>query len=143
MTRDLLVRLQESRITLNILQKTGIGKTVNNLRRLITNEDISGVAKSLLKNWKKLVPGQWRSLSLVSRAIDRFPSRELFAALGERRETHRADDWQWPIVSGRKPHSPEDHRNEQIIRPADLADGRLEHPRRSEVRVCREIDCLF
>lgn len=54
--RDLLVRLQESRITLSILQKTGIGKTVNNLRRIIANEDISTVAKSLLKNWKKLVP---------------------------------------------------------------------------------------
>ena len=55
--RDMLIRLQESRITLSILQKTGIGKTVNNLRRLIANEDISTVAKSLLKNWKKLVPG--------------------------------------------------------------------------------------
>ncbi|CAF1526970.1 unnamed protein product [Rotaria magnacalcarata] len=53
--RDLLVRLQESRITLVILQTTGIGKTVNNLRRLIANEDLSIVAKSLLKNWKKLV----------------------------------------------------------------------------------------
>ena len=53
----MLIRLQESRITLSILQKTGIGKTVNNLRRLIANEDISTVAKSLLKNWKKLVPG--------------------------------------------------------------------------------------
>ncbi|CAF2955457.1 unnamed protein product [Rotaria sp. Silwood2] len=54
--RDLLIRLQESRITLSILQKTGIGKTVNNLRRVIANEDLSTVAKSLLKNWKKLVP---------------------------------------------------------------------------------------
>ncbi|CAF1058316.1 unnamed protein product [Rotaria sordida] len=54
--RDLLNRLQESRITLSILQKTGIGKTVNNLRRVIANEDLSTVAKSLLKNWKKLVP---------------------------------------------------------------------------------------
>ncbi len=55
--RDLLNRLQDSRITLSILQKTGIGKTVNNLRRIIANEDLSTVAKSLLKNWKKLVPG--------------------------------------------------------------------------------------
>jgi hypothetical protein len=30
---------------------------VNNLRRIIANEDLSTVAKSLLKNWKKLVPG--------------------------------------------------------------------------------------
>ncbi len=30
---------------------------MNNLRRIIANEDLSTVAKSLLKNWKKLVPG--------------------------------------------------------------------------------------
>ncbi|CAF0879750.1 unnamed protein product [Rotaria sp. Silwood1] len=53
--RDLLVRLQASRITLSTLQKTGIGKTVNTLRRLIPNEDLSNIAKCLLKNWKKLV----------------------------------------------------------------------------------------
>ncbi|CAF4869444.1 unnamed protein product, partial [Rotaria sp. Silwood1] len=53
--RDLLVRLQASRITLSTLQKTGIGKTVNTLRRLISNEDLSSIAKCLLKNWKKLV----------------------------------------------------------------------------------------
>jgi transcription elongation factor S-II len=52
-----LNRLQDIRITLNILQKTGIGKTVNNLRRIISNEDLSTSAKGLLKNWKKLVPG--------------------------------------------------------------------------------------
>lgn len=56
LTRDLLARLQESRITLSILQRTSIGKTVNNLRRLIQNEEISTVAKGLLKNWKRLVP---------------------------------------------------------------------------------------
>jgi len=56
LARDLLVRLQELRITLSILQKTSIGKTVNNLRRLIANEDLSTRAKGLLKNWKKLVP---------------------------------------------------------------------------------------
>lgn len=54
--RDLLIRLQESRITLALLQKTRIGITVNNLRRVSASEDLSTVAKGLLKNWKKLVP---------------------------------------------------------------------------------------
>ncbi|CAF1061771.1 unnamed protein product [Rotaria magnacalcarata] len=54
--RALLVRFQELRITLMILQKTGIGKTVNELRRATTNEDLSTMAKSLLKQWKKLLP---------------------------------------------------------------------------------------
>ncbi|CAF4046325.1 unnamed protein product [Adineta steineri] len=53
--RDLLNRLQKSRITPGILRKTGIGRTVNNLRRLIGNEDLSTLAKSLLRKWKKLI----------------------------------------------------------------------------------------
>ncbi|CAF0996761.1 unnamed protein product [Adineta steineri] len=53
--RDLLNRLQKSRITLGILRKTGIGRTVNSLRRLIANEDLSTLAKSLLRKWKKLI----------------------------------------------------------------------------------------
>ncbi|CAF4207207.1 unnamed protein product [Adineta steineri] len=53
--RDLLNRLQKSRITPGILRKTGIGRTVNNLRRLISNQDLSTLAKSLLRKWKKLI----------------------------------------------------------------------------------------
>jgi transcription elongation factor S-II len=54
--RDLLVRFEELHVNLIILQKTGIGKTVNELRRATTNEDLSTTAKNLLKKWKKLVP---------------------------------------------------------------------------------------
>ena len=57
LVQDYLGRLQEVRITLSILQRTGIGKTVNNLRRVTNNEQLTTSAKSLLKNWKKLVPG--------------------------------------------------------------------------------------
>jgi transcription elongation factor S-II len=54
--RDLLVRFEELHINLMILQKTGIGKTVNELRRATTSEDLSITAKNLLKKWKKLIP---------------------------------------------------------------------------------------
>lgn len=53
--RELLVRLQERRITLKILQHTGVGKTINELRRATTNEDLITMARNLLKKWKKLV----------------------------------------------------------------------------------------
>lgn len=66
LARDLLARLQDIRITLNILQKTSIGKTVNNLRRVLSNEELSTLAKGLLKNWKKLVPGLYSSLFSIS-----------------------------------------------------------------------------
>ncbi|CAF4279251.1 unnamed protein product, partial [Adineta steineri] len=55
-TRTLLIRLEELHVPLMVLQRTGIGKTVNELRRTITNENLATMTKNLLKNWKKLLP---------------------------------------------------------------------------------------
>ncbi|CAF3083584.1 unnamed protein product [Rotaria socialis] len=63
--RALLVRFQELPITLTILQKTGIGKTVNELRRATANEDLSKMGKSLLKKWKKLLPEPFVATSSI------------------------------------------------------------------------------
>ncbi|XP_026209858.1 elongin A, like isoform X2 [Anabas testudineus] len=48
-----LEKLKDLDITLDILAETGIGKTVNSLRR---HEQAGEFAKSLVKGWKKLVP---------------------------------------------------------------------------------------
>ena len=55
-THDLLIRIQELNITLMVLHRTGIGKTVNELRRVNISEDLSEMAKNLMKTWKKLLP---------------------------------------------------------------------------------------
>ncbi|KAM8851495.1 elongin A, like [Synchiropus picturatus] len=47
-----LQQLSDLDITLDILTETGIGKTVNSLRR---HEEAGDVAKSLVKDWKKLL----------------------------------------------------------------------------------------
>ncbi|CAF4407990.1 unnamed protein product, partial [Adineta steineri] len=39
--RTLLIRLEELHVPLMVLQRTGIGKTVNELRRTITNENLA------------------------------------------------------------------------------------------------------
>ncbi|CAF1096331.1 unnamed protein product [Adineta steineri] len=57
--RTLLVRLEELHVPLMVLQRTGIGKTVNELRRTITNENLATMTKNLLKNWKKLLPNSF------------------------------------------------------------------------------------
>ncbi|CAF1550096.1 unnamed protein product [Adineta ricciae] len=54
--QTLLVRLEDLDVTLTMLQKTGIGKSVNELRRLTSNENLTTMAKNLLKKWKKLLP---------------------------------------------------------------------------------------
>ncbi|XP_041866457.1 elongin A, like [Melanotaenia boesemani] len=49
----ILQKLKDLDITLDILAETGIGKTVNSLRR---HKQAGEFAKSLVKGWKKLVP---------------------------------------------------------------------------------------
>lgn len=53
---DLLKALQSIPINLEVLQKTRIGMTVNNLRKSIKDEDVTSLSKSLIKSWKKLLP---------------------------------------------------------------------------------------
>jgi len=55
---DLLKRLKELPITLDILQKTRIGMTVNVVRKASNKDDIQTVAKGLIKSWKKLLDTQ-------------------------------------------------------------------------------------
>ncbi|XP_027697209.1 elongin-A isoform X1 [Vombatus ursinus] len=48
-----LKRLSDLPITVDILAETGVGKTVNGLRK---HEQVGGFAKDLVARWKKLVP---------------------------------------------------------------------------------------
>ncbi|XP_020893810.1 transcription elongation factor A protein 1 [Exaiptasia diaphana] len=54
--RDLLKKLKDLPITLECLQKTRIGMSVNTLRKKSDNGDVQTMAKSLIKSWKKLLP---------------------------------------------------------------------------------------
>ncbi|XP_008486447.1 transcription elongation factor S-II-like, partial [Diaphorina citri] len=53
---DLLKALQTLNIDLNILTKTHIGMTVNNLRKSSKDDEVINLAKTLIKNWKKFIP---------------------------------------------------------------------------------------
>lgn len=55
---DMLNALKKLPIDLNILKSTGIGVALNNLRKSCDSEELGTVAKSLLKNWKKLVASE-------------------------------------------------------------------------------------
>ncbi|KAK2824212.1 hypothetical protein Q5P01_021387 [Channa striata] len=50
-----LQKLKDLDITLDVLAETGIGKTVNSLRR---HKQAGEYAKSLVKGWKKLIPNE-------------------------------------------------------------------------------------
>lgn len=53
---DLLKTLKSLKIDLNILTKTRIGMTVNELRKTCDNEEVISLSKTLIKNWKKYLP---------------------------------------------------------------------------------------
>ncbi|XP_033100740.1 transcription elongation factor A protein 1-like [Anneissia japonica] len=67
---DLLKRLKELPITLEVLQKTRVGMSVNALRKKSSNEEVNGIAKSLIKAWKKLLPDQNKSVVKEEKAGD-------------------------------------------------------------------------
>lgn len=52
---DLLKELKTMPITLDLLQSTRIGMSVNALRKQSTDEEVIALAKSLIKAWKKLL----------------------------------------------------------------------------------------
>lgn len=60
-TVDILTGLQDIPMNLEALQKTKIGMTVNNVRKSTTNEEAVNIAKNLIKNWKRLLPGNSKS----------------------------------------------------------------------------------
>lgn len=52
---DLLKALQKLNIDLDILTKTRIGMTVNDLRKSSKDEEVISLSKTLIKNWKKFL----------------------------------------------------------------------------------------
>lgn len=55
---DMLNTLKKLPIDFEILKNTGIGVALNNLRKNCNSEELGALAKSLLKNWKKLVANE-------------------------------------------------------------------------------------
>lgn len=72
---DLLKKLRDLKMNLNVLQKTRIGMTVNNFRKASKDDDVITLAKSLIKGWKKLLPaGETGTPQAASRSDSRKDS---------------------------------------------------------------------
>jgi len=53
---DLLKALKDLPIDFKVLSKTGIGQSVNAIRKASEDEDVQQEARQLIKDWKRLVP---------------------------------------------------------------------------------------
>lgn len=76
---DLLNTLKKLPITLDILQKSRIGITVNNFRKSSKSEEVISQAKALIKSWKKLLPadnGSQSSSSQKSTSKESPPAKD-------------------------------------------------------------------
>ncbi|EDV23124.1 uncharacterized protein TRIADDRAFT_58083 [Trichoplax adhaerens] len=69
---DLLTNLKDLKMTLEILQKTRVGYHVNNVRKKADKEVVINLAKSLIKDWKRLLPD-----SKKNEAKDKTDSRQM------------------------------------------------------------------
>ncbi|KAM9035835.1 elongin-A isoform X2 [Sarcophilus harrisii] len=102
-----LKRLSDLPITVDILAETGVGKTVNGLRK---HEQVGGFAKDLVARWKKLVPVAQeveRNIEPEEQDLERSSSRkrprDVFPKEEEMEEEYQ-ESWK---ASCSQPHSPD------------------------------------
>ncbi|KAM3930914.1 elongin-A-like [Leptodactylus fuscus] len=107
-----LKSLQELDITLDILVETGVGKTVNSFRK---HNDVGDIAKSIVLQWKKLVP-EVKELDHVPNS--RYERKEI---LENETQITKSKSKQKDILEDKKMISKSKHGN--IV---DLKDKKLE-----------------
>jgi len=105
---DLLNALKKQPMTLDVLQKTRIGMTVNNLRKQSQNDELVTLAKSLIKNWKKLLPEDNANNGSVSSATKKgqTSSASLSRSNSSRLDDNDSRDSQNTMESGARQGSP-------------------------------------
>ncbi|XP_055906777.1 transcription elongation factor S-II [Eupeodes corollae] len=72
---DLLKALQQLSINLEILTKTRIGMTVNELRKSSKDEEVISLAKTLIKNWKRFLANTTSSKDSNSNSSSKSSSK--------------------------------------------------------------------
>ncbi|XP_068935209.1 elongin-A isoform X2 [Petaurus breviceps papuanus] len=102
-----LKRLSDLPITVDILAETGVGKTVNGLRK---HEQVGGFAKDLVARWKKLVPVAQeaeRNIEPEEQDLERSSSRKRPRDGFPKEEEMEVDYRESWKASCSQPHSPD------------------------------------
>ncbi|KAG7519981.1 transcription elongation factor A protein 2-like isoform X1 [Solea senegalensis] len=72
---DLLRELKNMKMSLETLQSTRIGMSVNAVRKQSSDEEVQTLAKALIKSWKKLLDGSERKPEEEKKKKDGSPAR--------------------------------------------------------------------
>lgn len=99
---DLLKALKDLPMTLDVLQKTRIGMTVNNFRKSSSEDEVISLSKALIKSWKKLLPGETtnaKSSSSKSNSVSKVDesSRDSTDSNSHEKEKKQESDVKSPI----------------------------------------------
>lgn len=131
-----LKKLSTLPITVDILAETGVGKTVNSLRK---HEQVGGFARDLVAQWKKLVPVE-RNNEPEDQDYEKSSSRKRPRdAVQEDEDGEQEGDEQEPWrASGSQAYSP-DHRQKKhrkLAEPERPQRAAPSHERRDERKRC-------
>lgn len=89
---ELLKILQNLNIDLNILTKTRVGMTVNELRKCSKDDEVIALSKTLIKNWKKFLAPAKDSPSAVSSTSANSTSKSASSSNGKSKSDSKRDD---------------------------------------------------
>ncbi|XP_008060007.2 elongin-A isoform X1 [Carlito syrichta] len=128
-------------ITVDILAETGVGKTVNSLRK---HEHVGSFARDLVAQWKKLVPVE-RSTEPEEQDFEKSSSRKRPRDALQREEEIERDYQETWKASGSQSYSP-DHRQKkhrklsEVERPHKVSHS---HERRDERKRCHRVSPAY
>ncbi|KAL9980520.1 hypothetical protein ACROYT_G009120 [Oculina patagonica] len=130
---DLLKKLKDLPITLEVLQKTRIGMSVNTLRKKSENADLQTQAKSLIKSWKKLLPEKSGGKSDETNGDRKTPNSE--------KSSRSSSPAQSTKSSSSAPSTPQD--NKVITFPPPEVEGEFEPTITAEDFAAACEECIF
>lgn len=89
---ELLKILQNLNIDLNILTKTRVGMTVNELRKCSKDDEVIALSKTLIKNWKKFLTPAKESSTSNSTSASNNTSKSSSSSNGKSKSDSKRDD---------------------------------------------------
>lgn len=158
---DLLKTLKCLKIDLNILTKTRIGMTVNELRKTCDNAEVISLSKTLIKNWKKYLPANNKSngstsLSQSSKSSSSSSSSSSSTSIHKKSDSHKNESDRAPqsksssnnfntsYTSATTTHDAVRLKCREMLTQAIKADGDIPEGCSSAEELADELeDCIF
>ncbi|XP_055022422.1 transcription elongation factor A protein 2 [Boleophthalmus pectinirostris] len=98
---DLLQELKNIKMSLETLQSTRVGMSVNAVRKLSSDEEVQTLAKGLIKSWKKLIDGAEKKSEEKEMKPEPLVRSSSTCKDSGHEKSHKAEEPQTPSASSR------------------------------------------